>query len=80
MAFLSVLTDRIVFIKLEGHSTCLAFSNIKGSSVHISFHFRSCLYIFLFITICILNISAAKIHFFDDKNKKTTHFFDDNKC
>lgn len=30
MAFLSVLTDRIVFIKLEGHSTCLAFSNIKG--------------------------------------------------
>ena len=30
MAFLSVLTDRIVFIKLEGYSTCLASSNIKG--------------------------------------------------
>ena len=29
---------------------------------------------------CILNISAAKIHFFDDKNKKIAHFFDDNKC
>ena len=25
-------------------------------------------------------IFDCKIHFFEDKNKRITHFFDDNKC
>lgn len=59
--------------------TCLAPSNIKGFLSLLSFHFRSCLYIFLFITNWNLNISVAKIHFSMIKQVNYT-LFDDNEC